>query len=240
MFLKKYSIFGLLLLLLGGCKEETIIYNGPEPLKWKILVDHHDPGALLSIWSNGPDNIWVAGGKADQAVALSFDGDDWTSHDTGLDTQLWWVHGFEDSTAIVVGNGGSAAMASHVAVDFTKAASMRAITFNEADLLTCFANDYGYEQWVVEALNFYADPGDVVILISSSGTSKNIVNGASRAKELDLKTITLSGFSKENDLVTKGDVNFWIGSNSYNIVEMTHHVWLVAIIDYLIEISKNQ
>ena len=72
---------------------------------------------------------------------------------------------------IVVGNGGSAAMASHVAVDFTKAAGMRAITFNEADLLTCFANDYGYEQWVVEALNFYADPGDVVILISSSGTS---------------------------------------------------------------------
>jgi len=140
---------------------------------------------------------------------------------------------------IVVGNGGSAAMASHVAVDFTKAAGMRAITFNEADLLTCFANDYGYEQWVVEALNFYADPGDVVILISSSGTSKNIVNGAIRAKELGLKTITLSGFSKENDLVTKGDVNFWIGSNSYNVVEMTHHVWLVAIIDYIIEISKK-
>ncbi|SVE03491.1 uncharacterized protein METZ01_LOCUS456345, partial [marine metagenome] len=138
---------------------------------------------------------------------------------------------------IVVGNGGSAAMASHVAVDFTKAASIRAITFNEADLLTCFANDYGYEQWVVEALNSYADPGDVAILISSSGTSKNIVNGADQAKKLGLKTITLSGFSKNNDLIDKGDVNFWIDSSSYNIVEMTHHVWLVAIIDYLIEIS---
>lgn len=140
---------------------------------------------------------------------------------------------------IVVGNGGSAAMASHVAVDFTKAASIRAITFNEADLITCFANDYGYEQWVVEALNSYADPGDVAILISSSGTSKNIVNGAVQAKKLGLKALTLSGFSKNNDLIDKGDVNFWIDSSSYNIVEMTHHVWLVAIIDYLIEISKK-
>ena len=138
---------------------------------------------------------------------------------------------------LIVGNGGSAAMASHVAVDFTKAASIRAITFNEADLLTCFANDYGYEQWVVEALNSYADSGDIAILISSSGTSKNIVNGAVQAKKLGLKTITLSGFSKNNDLIDKGDVNFWIDSSSYNVVEMTHHVWLVAIIDYLIEIS---
>jgi D-sedoheptulose 7-phosphate isomerase len=140
---------------------------------------------------------------------------------------------------IVVGNGGSAAMASHVAVDFTKAAGVRAITFNEADLITCFANDYGYEQWVVEALKAYADKGDVAILISSSGTSKNIVNGTLKAKELGLKTITLSGFSKDNDLNNKGDINFWIGSSSYNYVEMTHHVWLVAMVDYLIQIHSN-
>ena len=93
--------------------------------------------------------------------------------------------------------------------------------------------------WVVEALNSYADSGDIAILISSSGTSKNIVNGAVQAKKLGLKTITLSGFSKNNDLIDKGDVNFWIDSSSYNVVEMTHHVWLVAIIDYLIEISKK-
>ena len=60
---------------------------------------------------------------------------------------------------IVVGNGGSAAMASHVAVDFTKAAGIRAINFNEADLITCFANDYGYEHWVAKALEAYADSG---------------------------------------------------------------------------------
>jgi len=136
---------------------------------------------------------------------------------------------------MIVGNGGSAAMASHVAVDFTKAAGIRAIAFNDADLLTCFANDYGYEEWVVEALNAYADVGDVVILISSSGTSQNIVRGANRAKELGLRTITLSGFSENNDLRNKGNVNFWLDSTSYNIVEMTHHIWLLAIVDYLIQ-----
>ena len=75
----------------------------------------------------------------------------------------------------------------------------------------------------------------MVILISSSGTSQNIVRGADRAKDLGLKTITLSGFSENNDLRNRGDINFWLDSTSYNIVEMTHHIWLVAIVDYLIQ-----
>lgn len=69
--------------------------------------------------------------------------------------------------AIVVGNGGSAAMASHVAVDLTKEAGCRVIIFNETDLITCFANVYGYEKWVDRSLAFYSDRGNVVILISS-------------------------------------------------------------------------
>lgn len=135
---------------------------------------------------------------------------------------------------IVVGNGGSAAMASHVAVDLTKAAGCRAVTFNEADLLTCFANDYGYENWVERALKFYADKGDVVILISSSGTSKNIVNGANWAKQNGLKIITLSGFNSENPLRKTGDINLWVDSKGYNIIEMAHHIWLVSIVDYIV------
>lgn len=135
---------------------------------------------------------------------------------------------------IVVGNGGSAAMASHVAVDLTKAAGCRAITFNEADLLTCFANDYGYENWVEKALNFYADKGDVVILISSSGTSKNIVNGAKWAKQNGLSVVTLSGFNSDNPLKEIGDINLWVDSKGYNIIEMAHHIWLVAIVDFIV------
>ena len=139
-----------------------------------------------------------------------------------------------NSKIIVVGNGGSAAMASHVAVDLTKAAGCRAITFNEADLLTCFANDYGYENWVEKSLEFYADKRDIVILISSSGTSKNIINGAKWAKNNGLFVITLSGFSEDNPLKKIGDINLWVDSKGYNIIEMTHHIWLVAIVDYIV------
>jgi D-sedoheptulose 7-phosphate isomerase len=139
---------------------------------------------------------------------------------------------------IVVGNGGSAAMASHVTVDFTKAAGIRAINFNEADLITCFANDYGYEHWVAKALEAYADPGDLVILISSSGKSPNMLNGARQAKAMDLSLVTVSGFSADNPVRKLGDLNLWVDSTAYNIVEMTHHVWLVAIIDYLVETNE--
>jgi D-sedoheptulose 7-phosphate isomerase len=135
---------------------------------------------------------------------------------------------------IIVGNGGSAAMSSHVAVDLTKNAGIRAINFNEADLLTCFANDYGYEHWVSQALKFYADKGDLVILISSSGSSKNILNGAAIARELGLSIVTFSGFNPDNPLRKLGDLNFYVDSRGYNIVEMAHHVWLVALVDRII------
>ncbi len=139
---------------------------------------------------------------------------------------------------IIVGNGGSAAISSHVAVDFTKAAGIRAINFNEADLITCFANDYGYENWVSEALKSYSDFGDVIILISSSGESMNIINAANTARDMKNKILTFSGFSSSNPLRSLGDVNFWIDSRSYNYIEMTHHIWLVAICDYLISIKS--
>lgn len=136
---------------------------------------------------------------------------------------------------ILVGNGGSAAMASHVSVDLTKVSGVRAINFNEADLLTCFANDYGYENWVQKAIEFYADANDLLIFISSSGESLNIINGAVKARELGLSVVTLSGFSPDNPLRKLGDVNLWCDSKSYNLVEMSHHVWLLAIVDFIAE-----
>ncbi len=140
---------------------------------------------------------------------------------------------------ILVGNGGSAAMASHVSVDLVKVAGLRAINFNEADLITCFANDYGYEHWVEKALEFYADPHDLIVLISSSGKSSNIINGAIKAKQMKLALITFSGFSADNPLRKLGDLNFWAESQAYNIVEMTHHVWLLAIVDKLVADEKE-
>jgi len=136
---------------------------------------------------------------------------------------------------IVIGNGGSAAMASHVAVDFIKAGGIRAINFNEADLITCLANDYGHEHWMSKAIEFYADAHDLVILISSSGKSPNILNAAIQTKKMELTLVTLSGFDNENPLRQAGDFNLWVDSKSYNVVEMTHHIWLLAILDFLID-----
>lgn len=135
------------------------------------------------------------------------------------------------SKVIIIGNGGSAAIASHVSVDLTKVCGMRSINFNEADLITCFANDYGYENWVVEALKSYVDEEDLVILISSSGTSQNIVNAAHFCRTKGINLITLTGFEKNNPLSRLGDLNIWVDSKYYNFVEMIHHILLVALVD---------
>ena len=132
---------------------------------------------------------------------------------------------------ILVGNGGSAAMASHVSVDLTKMCKIRAINFNEADLLTCFSNDYGYENWVKKAISFHADKGDLLICISSSGSSKNIINGAKYAKKIGCKVVTLTGFSKTNPVKKIGNINLWLNSKNYNFIEMIHHTWLLSIVD---------
>ena len=135
---------------------------------------------------------------------------------------------------IIVGNGGSAAMASHVTVDLTKAAGIRAVNFNEADLLTCFANDYGYENWISRALEFYADYGDMVILISSSGKSKNMLEAAKMCKRKKIYFCTLTGFSDSNPLKKLGNINLWVNSRAYNIIENVHQIWLLSIVDKII------
>lgn len=134
---------------------------------------------------------------------------------------------------MLAGNGASAAIASHVAVDLTKTAGVRAVSFNDADLITCFGNDYGYEHWMARAIEFHADPDDVVVLISSSGRSPNVVNAARRARELGLQLVTMSGFDPDNPLRTMGHLNVWVASTQYNVVETTHQSWLLAAIDHL-------
>ena len=92
-----------------------------------------------------------------------------------------------DGKILIFGNGGSAAIASHFSVDLTKNARVRCVNYNESDLLTCFSNDFGYEKWVEKAINFYGDPGDVLIIISTGGKSQNIVNGCKAAKKKKFK-----------------------------------------------------
>jgi D-sedoheptulose 7-phosphate isomerase len=139
-----------------------------------------------------------------------------------------------DGKLMFAGNGASASIASHAAVDFTKQAKVGAMAFNDHNLITAFSNDYGYENWVAEAVKAYGKTGDAVVLISSSGKSPNIVSAALAANDLGLKVVTFSGFEKNNPLSTVGDINLWVESRAYNIIEAVHGVWMFTVVDLLV------
>lgn len=131
----------------------------------------------------------------------------------------------------VIGNGGSAAIASHVVNDLVNVVKVRAVTLHDSSLLSCMANDYGYENAFSRVLDLMANPGDVLIAISSSGRSMNIRNAASQMINNGGIVITLSGFSRNNPLRNLGDVNFWIDSEDYGLVEVGHQFLLHNVSD---------
>ncbi len=137
---------------------------------------------------------------------------------------------------IVFGNGGSASTSNHVTVDLTKNAKVQSMNFNESNLITCFSNDYGYEKWISKAIEFYATKRDLVILLSVSGESKNLVNAAKLCKKNKLNLVTFTGKTKNNSLIkiNKKKLNFFVNSNSYNIVEIVHHALLLCVVDMII------
>ena len=108
------------------------------------------------------------------------------------------------------------------------------INFNNASLITCFANDYGYEKWVSKAIEFYGDKNDIAILISTSGSSLNMVNEATTAKARDMQVITFTGFNEDNLLKQSGCLNFWLNSRAYIVVENTHQIWLLMVCDLIV------
>ncbi len=138
---------------------------------------------------------------------------------------------------IFIGNGGSASIASHMAEDFTKNGKLRSIAFNDAALLTCLANDYGYENVFKEAIKAYGDKDDILVAISSSGKSQNILNACKSAKEKGITVVTLSGFDIGNPLYKMGTLNFWVDANKYGIVEIAHLAILHTALDYHCEVK---
>jgi D-sedoheptulose 7-phosphate isomerase len=131
----------------------------------------------------------------------------------------------------LVGNGGSAGVASHAVTDFLNVAKLRATTLHEPSLLTCMANDFGYEVAFSRVLATLASAGDVLVAISSSGQSANIRNAAAEMRKLGGKVVTLSGFKSDNPLRALGDVNLWLDSSDYGMVEIGHQFLLHNVAD---------
>lgn len=134
----------------------------------------------------------------------------------------------------VIGNGGSAAIAAHVANDFVNMLKISAFTLHESAILTCMTNDFGYENAYGRMLSQHVGPGDFLIAISSSGKSKNILNAIQEFRIAGGKfVLTLSGFTYDNPLRPLGDVNIWIDSADYGIVEVGHQFILHHLSDRL-------
>lgn len=128
----------------------------------------------------------------------------------------------------LVGNGGSVAICSHVSVDLNKACGIKSSVFTDASLMTCYANDYGYENVYSRCLDEHLDPADAVIMISSSGSSQNICNALLSAQKKGVHYLTLTGFSEDNPMNQKSENKIWVDSNNYNVIEVSHLTILLA------------
>lgn len=135
---------------------------------------------------------------------------------------------------IFIGNGGSASIASHQAIDFFKNGGMRAICFNDSSLLTCISNDFGYQYVFEKPIEMFADNGDILVAISSSGKSENILRGVDAGRKTGCNIITMSGFKPNNPLRSKGKLNFYVPSDSYGYVEIAHLILCHSMVDMIV------
>ena len=136
-----------------------------------------------------------------------------------------------------IGNGGSSSIAGHQSADFVRN-GFKAMSPMDYSLITCMANDYGYEQVFSQPLNVLMEKTDLLIAISSSGQSKNILNATEMAAKKGCKIITMSGFKPDNPLRKAGNANFYVSSNSYRTVESAHLFFCNCILDFSLILLK--
>ena len=138
--------------------------------------------------------------------------------------------------AFFVGNGGSAGIAMHMTADFLKNGGLRTHGMYDPATLTCLANDFGYEQCFSRQIEWLANPGDVLVAVSSSGESANVLNATKVAGEKGCRIVTLTGFRPDNTLRRMGERNIYVPCDEYGIVESIHNLILQQVVD---EISKH-
>lgn len=142
--------------------------------------------------------------------------------------------------AFFIGNGGSAGIAMHMTADFLKNGRMRTHGMYDPATLTCLANDFGYENCFSKQIEWLTKAGDVLVAISSSGESANILNAAKVAREKGCGILTLTGFNPNNTLRQMGDMNIYVPGDEYGIVESIHNLILQQIVDEILERDKGE
>lgn len=140
---------------------------------------------------------------------------------------------------IFIGNGGSAGIASHCAIDYSKNGNIRATALSDSAALTCLANDLGYENVFAKQIDLHAREGDLLMAISSSGQSPNIVKAVETAYRRGCTVYTFSGFSEGNPLRKMGHLNFYVHSGEYGFVEISHLALIHSLLDLKIGWGKS-
>lgn len=130
-----------------------------------------------------------------------------------------------------VGNGASACMASHMALDWVKNGGVRAVAYSDLAFLTAIGNDLGYEHVFAQPVEWFGEEGDLLAAISSSGNSPNVLNAITTARQKGMKVVTFSGMKPDNASRKLGDLNFYVPAWTYGIVECAHQVLLHAWLD---------
>ena len=136
---------------------------------------------------------------------------------------------------IFAGNGASTLIANHGALDYVNQLGVKTASVSSPEFITAAANDFGYEGIFERYVNLYAEEGDLIVVISSSGRSKNVINASKIGKEKGCNVVTFSGFKEDNPLRKCGDVNFYVNSDNYNKVESIHNLWLVSVCDLILK-----
>lgn len=167
-------------------------------------------------------------------IQFDIDGETYTA-DKGFEhlCDLLRKHRDANSQVFFIGNGGSAGIAQHMTADFLKNGGMRSISLYNQPNLTCLGNDLGYETIFAEQLRRLASPGDLLVAISSSGESPNIIRAIDEMKTQGGEAVTLTGFGANNACRKRGDFNLYVPSDSYGIVESAHNYILQLLVDSL-------
>ena len=129
-----------------------------------------------------------------------------------------------------IGNGASAAFSNHMALDWSKNGGVPSHAFANSALVSAMGNDLGFDEAFSAPLGYYGKKGDLLVTISSSGNSANIIKSIEVAREKGMGVVTFSGLQPNNQSRKMGDLNFYIPAKTYGIVECAHqvllHVWL--------------
>jgi len=159
------------------------------------------------------------------------------SYSEGIEllVDMFTKHKIKQNQLFFIGNGGSSAIASHMTADFMKNGGMNTYNLYDNAVTTCMGNDYGYEYIFSKPMEFLVRENDLVVAISSSGNSQNIINAIGTARRKMADVITFTGFQQDNKAKQAGDVNVYVPCDRFGIVESIHNLMLQQVVDMIMD-----